>query len=98
MKPLAQITSRDWSMRLDYGDGIGLGEVVESLDGGTLCRDRVTYAVPGGWLADFLLVRRDVERIFAYRRAAIAEAFGVRPLSGDGRHHLGTSQRRVRER
>ncbi len=37
-------------------------------DGGTLCSDRVEYAVPGGWLIDKLFVRSDVEKIFAYRR------------------------------
>lgn len=45
----------------------------ETQNGGTLCRDRVDYAVPGGWLIDKLFVRRDVERIFAYRRERIAE-------------------------
>jgi len=41
---------------------------------GTLCRDRVTYAVPGGWLVESLFVRREIERIFTYRRAALAAA------------------------
>jgi ligand-binding SRPBCC domain-containing protein len=45
-------------------------------DGGTLCRDDVRYAVPGGALVDRLLVRRDIERIFAFRRAALAELAG----------------------
>ena len=45
-------------------------------DGGTLCRDEVRYAVPGGALVDRLLVRPDVERIFAWRRRALAELFG----------------------
>jgi len=45
----------------------------EEQNGGTLCRDRVDYAVPGGWLIDKLLVRRDIERIFAYRRERIEE-------------------------
>jgi ligand-binding SRPBCC domain-containing protein len=43
--------------------------------------DRVRYAVPGGplgTLADRLLVRRDVERIFAFRRQRLAERFGAR--------------------
>lgn len=39
--------------------------------GGTLCRDQVVYAVPGGPLVNWLLVRRDVERIFAYRKTAL---------------------------
>jgi ligand-binding SRPBCC domain-containing protein len=45
-------------------------------DGGTLCRDDVRYAVPGGALVDRLLVRPDVERIFAFRRQVLAKLFG----------------------
>jgi ligand-binding SRPBCC domain-containing protein len=36
--------------------------------GGTLARDRVDYAVPGGWLARKLLVERDLKKIFNYRK------------------------------
>ncbi len=43
--------------------------------GGTLCRDEVSYRVLGGALVDRFLVRKDVERIFAFRREAIASAF-----------------------
>lgn len=49
----------------------------EARDGGTLCRDVVRYAVPGGALVDRLLVRRDVERIFAYRREELNRIFGA---------------------
>jgi len=42
--------------------------VFEEQNGGTLCRDRVEYGVPGGWLANRLFVERDVKRIFEYRR------------------------------
>lgn len=45
--------------------------------GGTLCHDRVDYAVPGGALVNRLLVRRDVERIFAYRAEALKKHFAV---------------------
>lgn len=48
-------------------------------DGGTLARDSVEYDLPGGWLADRLLVRRDLERIFAYRRERLAGIFGAAP-------------------
>lgn len=48
----------------------------EPVDGGTLCRDRVTYAVPGGALVHRLFVRRDVRTIFGYRHRALAERFG----------------------
>ena len=42
-------------------------------DGQTVMCDRVDYLVPGGRLVDRLLVKRDLERIFAYRKARIAE-------------------------
>ena len=45
-------------------------------DGGTLVRDVVEYGMPGGWLMDRLLVRRDLRRIFAYRQERLAELFG----------------------
>ena len=46
-------------------------------DGGTFCRDHVCYAVPGGALINRLFVRRDVEKIFNYRRTALKKYFGV---------------------
>ena len=45
-------------------------------DGGTLVGDYVQYSMLGGWLADRLLVRRDLRRIFAYRQERLAEIFG----------------------
>lgn len=47
----------------------------EERDGGTLCRDQVDYAVPGGALIDRLFVRRDVKAIFAYRELALKTRF-----------------------
>lgn len=47
----------------------------EERDGGTMVLDQVQYAVPGGWLADRLFVRRDVESIFAFRRQQLLEHF-----------------------
>ncbi len=44
-------------------------------DGGTEVGDHVTYAVPGGWLVERLLVGPDVRRIFAYRRRVLDELF-----------------------
>lgn len=44
--------------------------------GGTLARDVVRYAVPGGALVNWLFVRRDVVRIFAHRQAKLREHFG----------------------
>lgn len=43
--------------------------------GGTLCLDRVTYAAPGGVLADRWLVGPQVRRIFAYRRRELQRLF-----------------------
>jgi ligand-binding SRPBCC domain-containing protein len=46
---------------------------------GTCVRDRVEYALPLGWLGDLLglaVVRRDLRRIFDYRRAAVARLVG----------------------
>jgi ligand-binding SRPBCC domain-containing protein len=46
-------------------------------NGGTLCGDRVEYAVPGGALVNKLFVRRDVEKIFAYRAEALKKQFSA---------------------
>lgn len=53
----------------------------EPVEGGTRVVDDVAYEVPPGFwpvdaAIDRLLVRPDVERIFAYRRAMIEELFG----------------------
>jgi ligand-binding SRPBCC domain-containing protein len=51
----------------------------EPAAGGTVVRDRVDYAVPfgpAGELAHALVVRRDLERIFDFRRAAIQRLLG----------------------
>lgn len=48
-------------------------------DGGTDMHDRVDYALPMGFLGDIahaLFVRRSVERIFSYRRAAVESLWG----------------------
>jgi hypothetical protein len=48
----------------------------ETKDNGTLCLDEVRYAVLGGWLVNFLLVRRDIQRIFEFRRQKLLKIFG----------------------
>jgi ligand-binding SRPBCC domain-containing protein len=53
----------------------------EETNGGTLCRDEVHYAVPGGRFINWLLVRRDVERIFAYRQDTVRRQFHAAPSS-----------------
>jgi ligand-binding SRPBCC domain-containing protein len=45
-------------------------------DGGTYCHDRVEYAVPGGALVNWLLVRHEVKQIFSYRATALQKYFG----------------------
>jgi ligand-binding SRPBCC domain-containing protein len=42
---------------------------------GTLARDHVQYAPLGGALINRLFVRRDIERIFAYRAEALRRQF-----------------------
>lgn len=47
----------------------------ETVDGGTLVRDCVDYAVPGGPLVNALFVRPDLVKIFEYRTARLREFF-----------------------
>ena len=52
--------------------------IFEERDGGTLCRDRVDYALPG-WLLEPLLHRflvgPDLAAIFAYRKEKLQQLF-----------------------
>jgi ligand-binding SRPBCC domain-containing protein len=50
----------------------------EEKNGGTLCKDVVEYAAPGGALVNYFFVRRDVETIFAYRARTLKSYFGVK--------------------
>jgi ligand-binding SRPBCC domain-containing protein len=53
-------------------------------EGGTIVGDRVEYALPLGWLGRIvhrLIVRRQLQRIFAYRRQALTELLRGAPLS-----------------
>lgn len=63
----------------------------EERDGGTLCRDVVRYRPIGGALMNWLFVRRDVERIFAYRSRRMTELFPPRE-SGSSNTRGGTEQ------
>ena len=45
-------------------------------DGGTLAKDKVNYAVPGGALVNKLFVARDMRKIFEYRTERLLEALG----------------------
>lgn len=53
----------------------------EAREGGTLCRDRVRYWPRGGAWVNWLFVRRDVERIFAYRARVLRECFEAAPVT-----------------
>ncbi len=44
---------------------------------GTLVRDVVHYAVPGGRLVNALLIKPDLTKIFAFRTAKLLEFFGT---------------------
>lgn len=46
-------------------------------NGGTLARDVVRYAVPGGAIVQRLFVASELERIFDYRNAALRRNFAV---------------------
>jgi len=46
-------------------------------DDGTLVGDHVRYRVPGGRLVHELFVRREVERIFDFRRERLAQLLGA---------------------
>lgn len=58
----------------------------EEVDGGTTMFDRVDYAVWGGALLNRLWVRKEIEKIFDYRRQVMTELFGTRsealPMAG----------------
>lgn len=61
----------------------------EPARGGTILRDRVRFALPAGALGDVVaggFVRRDLEKIFAYRHARVAEKFGGAPTQNGGAH------------
>ena len=45
------------------------------VEGGTMCRDTVDYAVLGGRLVEALFVRPDIRRIFAFRQQKMRELF-----------------------
>lgn len=46
-------------------------------DGGTVVKDRVEYAVPGGAMIQKLFVAPDLYRIFEYRRQRLQKIFGT---------------------
>ena len=47
----------------------------EEVDGGTLTVDRVRYRALGGRFANWLVVAKDVRRIFEYRRRRMLDLF-----------------------
>ncbi|HEY8515403.1 MAG TPA: TIGR01777 family oxidoreductase [Candidatus Binatia bacterium] len=68
----------DRQVRGPYRSWLHVHEL-EPVRGGTLLRDRIRYELPLGVLGEAIggrFVRRDLERIFAYRQKKIAELFG----------------------
>src|SRR3954447_4365326 len=58
----------------------------EATDGGVICRDRVMYKVPGGpagWMANQLMVKRQLLQIFRFRRDVIGQRLGALKLLQD---------------
>ena len=51
--------------------------VFEEVVGGTICRDIVDYAVPGGWLIERLFVRNNLLKIFEFRQRMLEQAFPI---------------------
>ncbi|MDP9097455.1 MAG: SRPBCC family protein [Verrucomicrobiota bacterium] len=48
----------------------------DEIGDGTLCTDLVRYSVVGGALVNRFLVRRDIEKIFAFRTEQLRKLFG----------------------
>ncbi|MCA9073010.1 MAG: SRPBCC family protein [Planctomycetaceae bacterium] len=48
---------------------------------GTLVRDRVEYAVPGGWLINRFFVQRDLRKIFQFRHRTLVSLFTMDALN-----------------
>ena len=56
----------------------------EEVNGGTLTVDRVRYRAVGGRLANWLVVERDLRRIFEYRRERMLALFPAPTSTTDG--------------
>ena len=52
----------------------------EDLNGGTMTRDTVRYAVPFDLIAHRFFVRPDLKQIFDFRHRKMSEVFGVREM------------------
>jgi ligand-binding SRPBCC domain-containing protein len=56
----------------------------EPHDGGTLVHDTIQYAAPGGPVIHKLLIARDLDSIFSYRKARLEEYFADCKENGPG--------------
>ena len=63
----------------------------EERDGGTFCTDDLRYRPRGGALMNWLFVRRDVERIFAFRQERLRTLFPGEARTRTG-HRCGLPQ------
>ena len=52
-------------------------------EGGSLVLDEVVYRATGGWLANKILVQKDLQKVFTYRQQVLHERFGS-GISEDG--------------
>ena len=73
----AQVVGQEQSQESEEKEMRKHRGIFEEKDGGTLCLDHVEYAVWGGALINWLFVRRDVEKIFAFRQEALRRLFGA---------------------
>src|SRR5262249_9945691 len=62
----------------------------EAHNGGTLVQDTVQYAAPGGTLLRELLIDRDLDSIFNYRRERLEEHFAQTKRPAAPRHFVMT--------
>lgn len=70
--------------------------VFEEVEGGTLVRDIVHYRVPFAFLTD-VLVKRDLDQIFRYRREAMSRIFTVPDAEPSSSDRTLTSLRRIND-
>jgi ligand-binding SRPBCC domain-containing protein len=66
---------QDTQLRGPYRQWIHTHTFTE-LDGGTLCKDEIDYTMACARFANWLLVRRDLIRIFEYRHNTMIRLFG----------------------
>lgn len=74
---------QDTQLRGPYRQWIHTHRFTET-DGGTLCKDEIDYSMACARIANWLLVRRDLIRIFEYRHNTMIRLFGRPRANGPG--------------